>query len=170
MNIQLKQNLVQNIKTIINKYPIWKNYTKKRYHKFVITLIENDYEMEAVAKRFKYSVEDMFQIFIRIERELIAMAEKEERVFEELEEAKRKELLFIIKESKKIHDLKEVYPERLSQMLNLLIQTKDLDFTSKKLNVGKEYIVQRVIGRNKPRKPCEQGAKYYLKQYKENAS
>jgi hypothetical protein len=169
---------MQKLKLLVLKYPNWRNYTIKRHHKFIDKLIENEYDTAKVANIFGYSKEDIEQIFSKILPYLEKMEKEieEKRYFIQLEknivlpDDKKKKMIHVLKECKKIKKLDTVFPPRLAQMIQSLHITADLDYTAKLLGVEKMHVVERIIGRKKPRKPCEKGAIYYLKQTSNTAS
>lgn len=150
------------VEKMIKETKKWNNLTKKRYHKFIQYYIDNDYDIKLVAEKFHYSINDISSIFSRIEKELEKHQWDNEELFKELTPIQKEKLIQTLKTIEKLQVTKESFPEKLSKMVFGLIEHKNLNIVCKQLNVKKQYIVQRILGRNSPRKPCEKGALYYL--------
>lgn len=165
-----KEQIMEHVIEIIMNYSDWREGLEKRHHKFVHSLIENEYSIQRVAHAFGYSTEDMYHIFQRIEKALqtFVMKKKQEeekrgftQLLNSLNEDVRDVFTEVLQKSQKIN-IYEVYPPKLAEYIENILQTKSVEKTAKKLGVGENYIIQRIKGRNKPRKPCEHGALYYL--------
>lgn len=152
-------------KTFLEKNKDWKKYISEKHHKYIDSLISFNFDIDLVAKEFYLTSNDINAVFGIIVKTLQEEAFKEE-LFSDVSRKKRDKLILIINQSAKyIAYLDDIYPQRLALIIQTLIETKDLNTTSKELNIGKSHIISRVLGRSKPRKPCEHGAIFYLKSY-----
>lgn len=158
---------------LIHIHSNWREILEKRQHKFVLSFIQEDYDMSKVALTFGYSTDDMHSIFERIEKKLVAydlylnelrQKKQYDSFFNSLEEP-NKELFKILFEKAEKINIYEVFPPKLAQYIQNIQETKDLDKSAAQMGVGKSYLVQRIKGRNKPRKPCERGALFYLENH-----
>lgn len=107
---------------------------------------------------------------LKREEELKKQEEEKRKKKEKLKNAlsnlddKTQDVFFFVLEKSKSVNVHEVYPKRLAEIVESLLETNDLNSTAEQLGMRREHLVARVKGRNRPRKPCEQGAMFYLNQ------
>lgn len=160
----------------------WKAALERRQHKFVSSCLEQKWSVSKVAAQFEYAISDMESILGRIQSKLESDAEKQllmEQldVHSEATEKKKenpradsmgieqqKKLKRVLLEAKKV-DVEAALPKRLAESLRMVMEVGDINEAAKRMDIGRNYLLERIIGRKSPRKPSEQGVLHYFKNH-----
>lgn len=118
-------------------------------------------QMEEEARQAAIRVEEARQEAISAKEEA-SVRNGIRSVLNEIDSEKHKEIVEEVLSQSTDIEVYKVYPFKLAQYIESILRTSSVEQTARALSVSKTYIVQRICGRNKPRKPCERGAIHYL--------
>lgn len=173
---------LQHVDELLSFVP-WREVLEKRYHKFILCYLKNNKDLSATADAFFFRTSDMSSIFYRIEKKLSQYAPEEKEVwveviappedmsgyFEDIDEEPRFRLQRIMGEIAIIENRDQIFSEQMYVMIEHLLETKNVHDTAVLLNRTVSYLLDRVFGRKKPRKPTEKGVLFQVQRYPHGA-